>query len=254
MLQLPLETFDLSILLLSCFLGAMVTTSVGAGGGLFVIAGMSMVLPATTLLSIHALTQAGAGLIRSLLFIKSLIVKVFLLFMLGSLIGYALSIHFLVTLPEYSMKFILGLGIITLTFLPNLQIKKVSHYMIIVVGVLTGFLTMFVGVMGPIVIMFLSAFIKERLAVVGTLAWCMSFQNLGKAMLFGNLGFDFNPWIFLIILLVFVSYLGTVVGKKLLDKSNDLLFKKILKAVILVLGSKLIYDAFVLYMSTMPVL
>lgn len=37
--------------------------------------------------------------------------------------------------------------------------------------------------------------------------------------------------------------------KKLLDKSNDVLFKKILKIVILILGSKLIFDSINIYVS-----
>lgn len=248
-LTLPVDNFDLIILLISCFLGSLVTTSVGAGGGLFVIAGMSMVLPATTLLSIHALTQAGAGLMRSFIFRKSVLFKVFFLFLVGTLIGYSLSIHFLVTLPEYMMKFILGLGIIILNFLPKFEIKKVSNNMIVIVGTLTGFLTMFIGAMGPIVILFFSAFISNRQLIVGTLAWCISFQNLGKAIIFGNLGFDYSSWLVLIVILIVVSYLGTIIGKKLLDKSNDVLFKKILKMVILILGSKLIFDAINLYFS-----
>ncbi|AXX92159.1 hypothetical protein CPU12_01010 [Malaciobacter molluscorum LMG 25693] len=246
---LPINNLDLIILIISCFLGSLITTSVGAGGGLFVIAGMSMVLPAATLLSIHALTQAGAGLVRSFIFRKYIIFKVFLLFLIGTLIGYSLSIHFLITLPEYKMKFILGLGIIILNFLPTFQIKKVTNVMIIFVGVITGFLTMFIGAMGPIVILFLGSFIKNRQYIVGTLAWCISFQNLGKSIIFGNLGFDYSAWIFLIIILILVSYLGTIIGKKLLDKSNDILFRKILKVVILILGSKLIFDSINIYLS-----
>lgn len=246
---LPIDNIDLIILLISCFMGSLITTGVGAGGGLFVIAGMSMVLPATTLLSVHALTQAGAGLARSFIFRKSVIFKIFFLFLLGTLLGYSLSIHFLVTLPEYIMKFILGLGIIILNFLPKFQIKKVNNSMIILVGALTGFLTMFIGAMGPIVILFFSTFINNRQLIVGTLAWCMSFQNLGKAIIFGHLGFDYSLWLFLILILILVSYLGTLIGKKLLDKSNDVLFKKILKVVILILGSKLIFDSINLYLS-----
>lgn len=246
---LPVNNLDLIILLVSCFLGSLVTTSVGAGGGLFVIAGISMVLPATTLLSIHALTQAGGGLIRSFIFRRFVLFKIFFLFIFGTILGYSLSIHFLVALPEYMMKFILGLGIIVLNFLPKFEIKVVSNYIIVIVGILTGFLTMFIGAMGPILILFFRTFITNRQLIVGTLAWCISFQNLGKAIIFGNLGFDYSLWIFLIIILIGISYLGTVVGKKLLDKSNDVLFKKILKIVILVLGSKLIFDAINLYLS-----
>lgn len=245
-LYLPLELFDVFILILCCFLGAAISTSVGSGGGLLVIGGMSMILPPTTLLSIHAITQSGSGLLRSFIFRKSFFRKFFVLFMLGTFLGYILSIYFLISLPDYIMKLILGVGIIVLNLLPNIKFKKVSDISIILFGASTGFLTMFVGVMGPLIAIFLAAITSERHLIVGTLAWCVSFQNLGKAIIFGGLGFDYFPWILLIIILIFFSYLGTLVGKKVLDKFNDGLFEKVLKAVILILGSKLIYDALIL--------
>ena len=244
--HLPLELFDVIILIVCCFAGAAISTTVGSGGGLLVIGGMSMILPPTTLLSIHAITQSGSGLLRSILFRKSFFIRFFLLFMLGTFLGYFLSIEFLISLPEYMMKLFLGVGIIVLNLLPNIRFKKVSDYYIVFFGCVTGLLTMFVGVMGPLIAIFLSAMTSERHMIVGTLAWCVSFQNLGKAIIFGGLGFDYLPWIFLILLLILFSYLGTLTGKKLLDKSNDKLFKKVLKVVILILGSKLIYDALVL--------
>ncbi|NVJ52849.1 MAG: sulfite exporter TauE/SafE family protein [Campylobacteraceae bacterium] len=243
---LPLELFDISILIICCFIGAAISTTVGSGGGLLVIGGMSMILPPTALLSIHALTQSGSGLLRAFLFRKSYLVRFFLLFMVGSIIGYILSIYFLISLPDYVLKLSLGIGIIVLNLLPNLKFKKVSDFLIVIFGIITGFLTMFVGVMGPLIAIFLSSILTKRHLIVGTLAWCVSFQNLGKAVIFGGLGFDYTPWIFLIFLLILFSYLGTLAGKKLLDKSSNKLFKKILKVVILILGSKLIYDGIVL--------
>ncbi|RXJ89746.1 hypothetical protein CRV01_07705 [Arcobacter sp. CECT 8983] len=245
-LELPLELNDFIILLISCFIGAAITTSVGAGGGLVVIGGMSMALPPLTLLPIHALSQSGAGLLRAFLFRKTFIKYIFVYFMIGSLIGYIFASYFLVTLPEYMLKLFLGIGIITLNLIPNFEIKKISNFYIIVFGAVTGFLTMFIGAMGPLVIIFLSAYLKDRYLIIGTLAWCISFQNLGKTIVFYNFGFDYIPWLFTIFLLIVFSFLGTYLGKNLLDKSNNRLFKIILKTVILILGSKLIYDGIVL--------
>ena len=87
--------------------------------------------------------------------------------------------------------------------------------------------------------------------MIGTLSWSLTIQNLGKVITFGNLGFDYSLWFYLIVLLFFASYLGTILGKKLFDKSNDVLFKKALKVVIFILGSKLIYDAAMLYLNSL---
>lgn len=246
--NIPLELFDIFILILCCFIGAAISTTIGSGGGLLVIGGMSMILPPTTLLSIHAITQSGSGLLRAYLFRNNFYLKFFILFFIGTLLGYILSINFLISLPEYIMKFFLGVGIIILNIFPDIKISKPSNLFIILFGIVTGFLTMFVGVMGPLIAIVLGSFLKDRYLIVGTLAWCVSFQNLGKTIIFGSLGFNYLPWIFLIFLLILFSYLGTLFGKKILDKTNDILFKKILKVVILILGSKLVYDSINTYL------
>jgi len=241
-----LSLIELFLLVLCCFIGAAISTSVGTGGGLVVIGAMSLFLPLTALLSLHAVVQAGSGFIRAFMFRNSFIRRFFLLFILGTLFGYFFATQFLITLSEAHLKLILGFGIIVLSFLPKVKIGKMSDSKIILIGVITGFLTMFVGVMGPILGIFLASLAKGRHEIVGTIAWCISFQNFGKAVIFGGIGFDYTPWMLLIIILIVFSYLGTLFGKKLLDKSNNELFQKILKIVILTLGSKLIIEAIIL--------
>ncbi|MBU0924444.1 sulfite exporter TauE/SafE family protein [bacterium] len=241
--------FDLFLLILFCFIGAAISTSIGTGGGLVVIGAMSLVIPVTALLSIHAIIQSGSGILRAIMFRNSFYKKFFFLFMFGTLFGYFFATQFLIVLPEYFLKLFLGLGIIILTLIPNFKIDNISNSKIIIFGAITGFLTMFVGVMGPLLGIFLSSFLTNRHIIVGTLAWCISFQNLGKAIIFGGLGFDYTPWINLILILIVFSYFGTLFGKKLLDKSNDELFKKIIKIVIILLGGKLVIESILLMLK-----
>lgn len=248
--DLTLSYIDIIILIICCFLGSMISTSVGSGGGLVVIGGMSMVLPTISLIAMHAFIQGSAGIFRAFTFRKTFLVRFFLLYTVGSLVGYFIGVHFLVTLPEYILKFILGVGIIVLNYLPKVNVKKPSDLAIIFLGIVTGFLTMFVGVMGPIVAIVLSSFVKQRHYIVGTIAWSVSLQNIGKAFIFGTLGFDYMHYLPLLLLLISFSALGVYAGKQLLNKSNDILFKKILKLVILLLGTKLIIDALVTFLST----
>lgn len=237
--------FELFTLLIVCFLGAVISTIIGTGGGLLVIGGMSLVLPITTLLSIHANVQAGSGLLRAFLFRNSFLKKFFILFFIGSLIGFFFSTQILISLNEHLLKLALGLGIVIVTLLPKLKISNISTLTIIIFGIVTGFLSLFIGVVAPILGILLTSMLTNRHLIVGTLAWCISFQNLGKAVIFGQIGFDYTPWIILIIILIIVSYLGTLLGKKLLNKTNDLFFEKIIKIVILILGTKLIIESLI---------
>lgn len=240
-----IDLYDLFILILSCFIGAIISTTIGTGGGLLVIGGMSLVLPITALLSIHASVQAGSGMFRAYLFRKSFLRKFFLIFFLGSLIGFFFSTLTLISLDENILKLFLGLGIIVFSLLPNFRIINISNLTILFFGLITAFLSMFVGVVATILGILLSSMLKDRILIVGTLAWCISFQNLGKAIIFSQVGFDYLPWLLLICVLIVVSYLGTLVGKKVLSKSNNKLFEKILKIVILLLGSNLIIESLI---------
>ena len=204
-LPASINLFELFILLISCFIGAIISTTIGTGGGLLVIGGMSLILPITALLSIHASVQAGSGLIRAFLFRDSFLRKFFFIFFLGSLIGFYLSTSVLISLNENILKLFLGLGIVILTLLPNLKIENISNPTILFFGVVTGFLTMFIGVVAPILGILLSSMLKDRHLIVGTLAWCISFQNFGKALIFGQIGFDYTPWLILITLLIIIS-------------------------------------------------
>lgn len=237
--------YELFILIISCFIGAIISTTIGTGGGLLVIGGMSLILPLTALLSIHACVQAGSGLIRAFLFRNSFLHKFFILFFLGSLFGFYLSTAVLISLNENILKLFLGLGIVILTLIPTLKIDNISNVTIIFFGTITGFLTMFIGVVAPILGILLTSLLKDRRLIVGTLAWCISFQNFGKALIFSQIGFDYSSWIILILILVLVSYLGTLMGKKVLDKTKNQLFEKILKIVILLLGTKLIIESLI---------
>lgn len=240
-----LNNIDLILIIFCCFLGSAITTSVGMGGGIVVIGTMALFLPINAVIPIHAITQCGAGIMRAYIFRKTFLKKFFFIFILGTILGYYLSLDFIMALTETKLKLILGIGIIVLAFLPKFTINSLPNKFIFSLGALTGFLTMFLGIMGPILGTVLNSFLKDRYLIVGTIAWCISFQNLGKAIILGSMGFDFLPWIYLIILLIFFSYLGTVVGKKFLDKSNNQLFQKILKIVILILGFKLIIEAII---------
>lgn len=240
-----LTHLEVILLIVCCFLGSAITTTIGMGGGALVIAGMSLVLPINALIPIHAFVQGVAGINRAIIFRKHVLRLFFILFISGSIIGLTIAANLLVTLSEDNLKLFLGSGLLILNFLPRFKIYKLPKRTVFFTGFSTGFLTIFVGVMGPILAIFLNSFEKERVAIVGTVAWCISFQNISKAVIFSNVGFDYTPWLVLIVILVLVSYLGTILGKKLLAKSNNEVFKKVLKIVIFILAIKLIIESFI---------
>jgi len=69
----------------------------------------------------------------------------------------------------------------------------------------------------------------------------MATQHFLKAVVFGFLGFNFQPWIILIILMMLSGFLGTLVGRFVLFKMNENLFTNLLNIVLFLLAVRLIW-------------
>jgi uncharacterized membrane protein YfcA len=102
---------------------------------------------------------------------------------------------------------------------------------------------MFVGATGPFVASFITPERLERHAVVATHAACMTLQHSLKVIAFGFLGFAFLPWVPLLAAMIAAGFIGTMLGRRLLDRLPHATFKRIFKGVLTVLALRLLYAA-----------
>ena len=101
---------------------------------------------------------------------------------------------------------------------------------------------MFVGGTGPLVAPFVKSTTNDRKVIVATQGAYMSIQHGLKILVFGILGFNFGPYIILIISIVLFGILGTWFGKYLLNLMPERLFIIGFNSIITVLAIKLIYS------------
>ena len=139
----------------------------------------------------------------------------------------------------------LGVFILYAVWGPKLRRTRIGHRAFAVVGLVTTFLTMFVGGTGP----FLAAFVNpERFGKDGTVAThgaCMTFQHGFKALVFGALGFAFAPWLFLLAAMILAGFLGTLAGRAVLVRLPERTFKIIFRVALTLLALRLLYSAVV---------
>ena len=102
---------------------------------------------------------------------------------------------------------------------------------------------MFVGATGPFVASFITPERLERHAVVATHATCMSLQHTLKVIAVGFLGFAFLPWAPLLAAMIAAGFLGTMLGKRLLDRLPHHIFARAFKIILTVLALRLVYAA-----------
>ena len=76
----------------------------------------------------------------------------------------------------------------------------------------------------------------------------MTFQHLFKSLAFFFIGFAFEEYIFLVVVMIFVGFVGTYIGKLILVSKGQSYFKKVLTFILLSGAFRLIYVGFEPYL------
>lgn len=227
-----------SALILTSFLGSLITAGFGIGGGAVMLAVIATLLPPAAIVPVHGLVQLGSNAGRAFLFRKDIYTRALLPFLLGSVVGITLGGLFVVQLDAGLLQIGLGLFILwTVSFPPPALMRKSSA----ITGGLSSFLTMFVGGTGPFVAAYIKTLELQRVQHVATHGAFMTIQHLLKTIVFGLLGFAFSQWAGLIVLLIASGFLGTIAGRHILVRINEARFTWVLNTILVLLALRLIY-------------
>src|SRR5690606_15519176 len=94
------------------FLGSVIAAALGLGGGLLVLATMTLVLPPTVLIPIHGVVQIGSNGFRAILMRRELLYHLAPAFIIGTLIGSWIGGYVVFALETWVLQLILGLFVL----------------------------------------------------------------------------------------------------------------------------------------------
>lgn len=227
----------LGLIAASCFT-SFLTAAFGIGGGLVLLAVLAAVLPPAALIPVHGVVQLGSNVGRAAVLRKHVAWQFLPPFLAGSAGGAILGGSLVVSLPPGVVQAGVGLFIVwSVFFRPPRAIRRFAW----LTGALSSFLTMFFGATGPFVMAYLRTLDLERHALVGTHATFMTLQHLLKTLVFGLLGFAFAPWLPLIVAMIASGFLGTLVGRAVLTRTDETRFSLVLNTILLILAARLIW-------------
>jgi uncharacterized membrane protein YfcA len=106
---------------------------------------------------------------------------------------------------------------------------------------------MFLGSTGPLVAAFLVPDPLTRKQIVATHAGLMTIQHGLKVGAFAALGFALLPWMPMLALMIGLGFLGTIVGRALLDRMPEHRFAGAFKLVLSALALKILADGIALW-------
>ena len=113
------------------------------------------------------------------------------------------------------------------------------------IGLATGFLTVFVGATGPLLVSLIGNSLETKERLVGTYSACLTVQHLSKIVLFGLIGIQIFDFPTVLVLTLGCSWIGTLIGTKLLIRISENQYRIALNLVLLGAGVWLVTAAVV---------
>lgn len=235
-----------TVLVATSFLTSALTAAMGLGGGVAMLAVLSLGLPVTSVLPVHGVVQVGSNAGRVIIQRRHLVQPVLLWFALGSLAGIALGASVVVSIPDAVAKWALALFILWSVYRkkPSTTAQRHGKIYYVAGGVVSSFCTMIVGATGPLVAALLARTGLIKQPLVATHAACMVIQHGMKILAFGTLGFAYAQWAPLIAAMIVSGVAGTWVGTRVLDNLPESAFRFGFKVVMTAVSLQMIWQTF----------
>lgn len=240
----PLSASANAVLVSLSLFTAWINSAMGIGGSALLIMSMAQIMPPAAVIPVHGMVQLGQNSTRFAMIWPHVDYRLLLAIIPGIVIGAILAGLLLVQLPSGMLELLIASFMLFMCWGPPLPARSVGTAGSMVMGVITTFLSSFVGAAGSIVAAYLKHISPERLTRVATHSAVMSLQHLTKFFIFGFAGFIFIDWLPLMLAMVMVGFLGTWVGLKVLKKLTNHHFDFIMKLLLTALSLRLLWVAF----------
>lgn len=222
------------------FLAALVNAAFSAGGAMIILAVTSTVLPVAAIVPIHSTLLIGSTSTRALLFWRDIDWEIAGPFMVGSVFAVAIGSRIYVELPDKVIATAISVVMLVAIWLPNVSWRpKLRHPWAIVGFIHSLFSTLFAyGALLHAII--LQTGLRRR-QIVGTMAASLTGMSLFKISGYTLNGFNYAPYFQVIGFSVAAAFLGTWVGKLVIDRISERLFRTVFRALVTVTAVRLLY-------------
>ena len=233
----------LAILGLSAVFTSIVSGIIGMGGGVLLLSIMSFFLPYQLLIPIHGIVQLVSNSSRSFYLKSHINWGFFLPFLAGAPIGFVIA-YFLIKSITNEHYFYLFLGLFILATLlkpkklPEIRLKTKGWLFL---GIASGIQGSLVGATGPLIAPFFIRSDLKKEEIVATKALQQIVTHFLKIPLFLSLNFNYIDHSLLIVIMSIAAIGGTLIGVKILGKTNEALFRKLFKIILGISSLRLLY-------------
>jgi uncharacterized protein len=231
---------------LICFIGGFFSTLAGLGGGLFTLASTSLLLPVNVVIPLNGVLILAGQITRVAQFHGHINWDITRPFIPGSVIGAAIGTYVYFGLPEVLTAFLLGSVLLWLCwFPPTITARNIATripFPFFWIGIVHTFLSAVTGAG----VLFQSVIVNSTLPkerIVATIAATLLFMAVFKSAGYLLAGFDYSPFLAMILASWLMGICGTMLGKHCLNLLPDSYFRLLIKVVITFFAFRLFWSA-----------
>lgn len=222
------------------FLAAFTNAAFANGGAMIILAVTSTVLPVSAIVPMHSTLLIGSTTSRSVIFFKHIDWRIAAPFLVGSVVAVAIAAPIYVELPDTFVAGAIGIVMLVAIWLPAVSWRPKIRHPWAVVGFIHSFLSTLFAYGALLHAIILHTGLTRR-QIVGTMAICLSAMSIFKITGYALSGFDFKPYLAVIFLSILAGLAGTWVGKLVIDRISEPVFRTGFRLLVTVTALRLLY-------------
>ncbi|MFX4226849.1 MAG: sulfite exporter TauE/SafE family protein [Porticoccaceae bacterium] len=240
-----MEFFDVTIItiMLTSLLASAFSVAFGFGGVFVLIGGMTLVIPMEAILPLQAAGMMSSMIARMFLLRTHIDWSYVKTFFIGCLFGTVLGAMLYTSLPTRTVALALAMVMFLAAWAPKASFRLKLPHAEIIVGGIHSFLSTAFSFGG-----FMQAAIFRnksfnRMQVTATIAACSCAMTLIKIPSYAGFGFDYGPYVGVILACWIMAIPGTWAGRHFLNRMPETVFRYGFKAMLTIVGLRLVWIA-----------
>ena len=228
-----------AVLVAGSFFAALFSAAFSAGGAMIILAITTVVLPVSAVVPIHSTLLIGSTATRSVLFRQYIDWTLAGPFLVGSAVGALLGARIYIELPDSIIATAISIVMIVSIWLPGISWRPKFRHPWAIVGFVHSLLSTLFAYGAALQAVILHTKL-DRKHIVGTMAGSLFGMSVFKITGYLVVGFDYRPYLGVIAAGLAVSFVGTWLGRMIVDRISETLFRNAYRILVTVTAIRLL--------------
>jgi len=228
------------VIVLGSFIAAFSNAAFANGGAMIVLAVTTTVLPVSAVVPIHSALLIGSTVPRAVVFRDHIDWRITTAFLVGSVIAVIIAAPIYVSLSDEIIALAIAIVMLVAIWLPGISWRPKIKHPWVLVGFLHSFISTLFAYGAVLHAVILHTGLRRR-QIVATMAASLTGMAVFKIVAYAANGFDYTPYIVPIALSIGAAFAGTWIGKLVIDRISERLFRAVFRLLVTLSALRLLY-------------